>query len=532
MGRPATAAELAELDGPTPVKKSRPATPEELKELNGGGPSFADEAKAGVDTFLGDAKAAADTYSLGTLPRGLAAADAVGQTMNGQGDIVGNYNHALRDRQADSRKTAAEHPSASITGAFLPGPGLVGKGATLVQRLAAAIATGAAAGNLQAPADDADARLAGTLTGGIMGGATHGANEAMGPLAARFSGGLARDAEMAAPRAAGLRAGITNQAQSHGMENEADIRDFGRKLLDSKLVTFGGTTEGVAKRAEDMASKNIATKNDLLQRSENTGIPYDYLKAKRSMTSAMEGGKPGGLTEEQDAASKKARDFIERMGSPATGAGSQSNGMTVNQRVPMAATGQAARTPGSVIGADRNKSAAYDAINWNTEAPEAARLHRKAASGLRQDIEDHVSDTLGAGKGGELHEANARTGLALDAKSLANDAIGRDAGKVPWWVNVGGIVGGGITGQQVAGNFGLAGGVAVGALGSVAKSRGPSALAVGADTASKLTQKLSQMSTNPVTSGLEGDAIRRYLDPPQPSADDETDELRRRFGGK
>lgn len=432
-------------------------------------------------------KAAADTASLGLLPRALAAGDAVGETLNGRGGLEHNYNHALTDRQSDSRKTAYNYPSASIAGAFLPTPAM---GETLLQRTVGSGLVGAASGNLQAPHDDPSARLTGGLEGFLGGAAMQGINEKGGPLAGKLGSSLARDAELAAPRAAGLRAGISNQAKAHGMENEGDLREYGRKLLDSGLIKFGGTPHGVAERADAMATQNMGVKNDILGRSETTGKPFSYADAQKMMVRRMVGNKPGGLTASEEDAIGPASQSILNMGK------------------------QGSKTPGSVIGADRQKSSDYDSINWgadNAGMAKASALHRKAASGGRQSIEDHVAATLGQPAGQELRQANANTGLALDAKGMANDWVTREGAKLPWYVKAASMVGGGVAGHEVGGPKGAVVGMLAPAAASMLKGRGPSALAVGADVGSNAMTAIGKTQANPISSGRESDALSRWL---------------------
>ncbi len=495
MGRPATAAELAELDGPTPVKKSRPATAEELKELNGPPePSLWDKAKpelsAAVDTFAGNAKAAADTASLGLLPRALAAYDSVGETMSGHGGLTGNYNKALTDRQADSRKTAAEHPSASIVGSFLTPP--VGKALSAGQRLVSAGATGAASGYLQAPHDNPEAQLVGGIESGLSGVAMQGFNEHSGPLAARFGGKLRRESgERALNVAGGGKAQIGDRLKKMGIGPE-DQAEAGNRMIDEGLIPWGlspsrSPVDVVHERAGNLRESSGRAIGDEINAADASGAEFMPEQAQVDMVTNMKSRTPG-----QRNNATKANKFVSEVGE-------------VNPN------GQFAINSFKL--ANEQKSDAWKNANFKDDAPMEADQYRRAVTGLRNSIRDQVGKATGPASADRLSAANERFGVAADAHKLAENAISRgNQGQqfgLPAAVAM--AIGSGLGVDSATGSHAAGGTTAALIAAALLKSRGPAFATRAGRAGSDVAGGVSRMSQNPAASGAAGSALLRYF---------------------
>lgn len=504
MGRPLTPDELAEANAPT---KRRALTPDELAEANGAAPTKGASVEDMAAEVAKPWKAAADTYSMGLLPRALAAGDSVAQTIDPRGpklsDLSDTYNENLTKRQTDSRQTAREYPSASIAGAFIPGPGMLVKGLSAAQRIALAAMAGGAAGNLQAKHDDPKARALATLTGGAGGALFQGAAEGMPALAGRFSGSL-RDAsgEMAANVAAGGRAQIGDKFKSLGYEPE-DAAKFGNDLLDKGLIPSGlnpleHPTAGVLSRSRAMKSGAGADIGDAMNSADATGQAFRPAPAAASSRAAMLSQTPI----ERDNSTKAGHFVDQLMEVDPSGKNFSVNDFNT---------------------ANKMKSEAWDNANFKDSAPMEAKQYRRAVGGMRNSIENQVRSAAGDEVADKLRTGNENFGLASDAEALSKDATSRAMQRQKFGV-AGTVLG--LLGANTGGAHGAEAGVGAALAAYLLKSRGPAVAANAGRIGSDMMSAASKMSQSPVAAGEASDAISRYLEP------DETDALKKRFAGK
>ncbi len=356
-----------------------------------------------VSEFAQPFKAGADTYSMGLLPRVLAASDTAGQVLDPRGpkfsEAADTYNENLTKRQKDSRETAYNYPSASLAGAFIPGPRWLGTGKTLIERALASAGTGAAAGNLMAPHDDPDARLKGTVLGGTLGGLFSAATESMGALADRFSGAAKDKAgEFAANVAAGGKAGIGDRMRSAGIDPEEQAA-FGNRALDEGLIPTGlnplkSPVETVLDRSRALKTAQGKEIQEALAAADAAG-KFDPAKAQ---VGVIKGMKPANPLEAAN--SSKANKLTDQIG-------------------------ELLGYDDSFSGANKMKSQAWGAANFSQDPALEAQRYRKANGLFRDAIRDQVADVAGDQAATNLTRANDKYGFASKVDELATPAASR-----------------------------------------------------------------------------------------------------------
>lgn len=515
------AAELDKLAGPVHTTASD-AESVELDKLAGLEPQHAPaqepslkdrflnfmkrEGGAAADTFMGDTKAAGDTASFGLLPRALAAKDALGETLNGHGGLVKNYNDALTARQADSRETAYQHPSAAIVGSFLTPP--VGKGLSLAQRLTAAGVTGSAAGVLQAPHNDSAAQLRGGVAGGLGGLAVQGGSELLAPAANAVSNSLRKwSGGLAANVAGGGKGQIGDRLKSIGID-PLEQSDFGNQLLDEGLIPSGlhpteSPVEGVLKRSRASMAQQGHAINDELSAADSKSY-FEPGPAQQEMQGNINARNPLELDN-----AKKASNLVDQVGQ-------------LDSR-------------GTFAEANRMKSQAWGAANFKDDAPLEASQYRKAVAGFRNGIRDQVGAANGPESADRLTAANEKYGIAADAEKLSANAVSRGGQSQQFGLPSALMMAAG-AGVGAAAGGGSGAGVGAGAttaalIGSaLLKSRGPAIGArlgrVGADVAGDV----ANMSRNPVTAGKAGALLSDYLSEGKIGTPEAKSEAARRVG--
>jgi hypothetical protein len=236
--------------------------------------------------------------------------------------------------------------------------------------------------------------------GGLATGATLGAGSAMaeGPTRA-----LSQEQAL---RAAGLQAGIKNSIQKDlGVENMEQARELGQEFLDKGLIPPVGSSEAVAKRAQKLQDNaNNAVGATLNHAELNSGMGFDYPEAANAMRQRVTNPTDNTATaiRRSDEALKLAQDMED----------------------------QGKLTPGSFVGANKQKSDSWKGVNFSANPELDAVQTRKAVSGARQSIEDQVARTLGPKAAQDLHNANQNWGTAEDALKLAaNESTRRAARK-------------------------------------------------------------------------------------------------------
>ncbi len=490
-------AEEAKRLGAVPVEAEprRKISAEEAKALGATEvtpePSLMDKLKteggAFVDTLKGNTKALTDNAVWGVLPRVMAMGDAASETLNGRGGLSSNYDRALTDRQADTAANDAKHPSAAIVGSYLS-PQL--PGSTVAQRLVSAGGSGALAANLKAPHND-PGRLGSTIAGGLSGVAMQGANEAMGPLAARFSGGLRNySGQQAANVAGGGKGQINDRMAKLGFDPE-EHADFGNSLLDEGLIPTGlhpteSPVAGVMKRSRALKGQQGRAIGEEIQSADVNGT-LDPVRAQDAMRQSVNARLPLEL-----ANNTKASKLIEQVGE-LTPQGEYAEG-------------------GGFVDANKTKSQAWDAANFNDSAPMEAKQYRKAVAGLRDSIRDQVGDVNGPESASRLTDANRRFGIAADAEALSSNAVSRGGQSQQFGLPAALMMAAGAGVGAATGSATAAGAAPAALIGSaLLKSRGPAVAARLGRVGSDVANSVANMSQNPSGAGSAGAALERYF---------------------
>ena len=348
-------------------------------------------------------------------------------------------------RKANPKTAMASELAGAVT---MPGPKVTRIGAVPLTRAGSMAASGAAQGVMAGAGASREESLGGVLEDAVtMGGINAVANPVLGGLARAAGAGLERLGVGQALKALGGRAGISDSLGRAGVETAEEGQALAKRALDEGLVRPGRTAEDIARQAAEKqefgANPVIA---DVMERA-NQGTPFDFDEAgwdaaknlmlrKRSV--------PGPLNPQEQKTGAEAMRMVKRISET-----------------------QAPEGTGSFSEANRLKQDLYDAINWKADAPLSTEMQRKAASGLRQSIEDQASRSLGPEDAAALKAANERWGFSQTVKDLATEEARRQAQRqVPWF--------------KIA-----AGGAAAGAPGAIAGSlvgspRATSAAAVGA----------------------------------------------------
>ncbi len=449
--------------------------------------------------FAGNTRASLNSATMNALPRVRAAGDAIVQKLNGSPiSLWREYDSALTERQTEAEKDAADHPSASIIGAFLTPP--VGRGLTVAQRLVAAGGAGATSGFLRAPHDNPQAQREQALVGGTSGLLMQGANEAVAPVANLTSAALRRMAgENAANVAGGGRAQISDRMKKLGIAPE-EVADFGNSLLDEGLIPTGlhptqSPADGVLERSTALRERQGQAIGREISAADATGVGFDPIRAQEEMRSSVPNRNPL----ERDN-STKANRLIEQVGD-------------------LAPQGDYADVPrDSFATANQMKSQAWKAASFKDDVPMEAGQYRSAVGGLRNAIRDQVGEVNGPASADRLSLANHRFGIASDAHELSDNAVSR-AGQASKFGLPAALMmlGGAGVGAAAGGAHGAGAGTgatAAALIGSaLLKARGPAVAARSQRLGSELAAGVGRMSQNPAGAGAAGDALAKYLNP-------------------
>lgn len=452
------------------------------------------KSKAGDANDYGNELATAALVNIpvigGLVPRAYAAGHALSNTLNGQGGFVQNYNSELKDAEATANAAERAHPQAAIVGSYLAPP--VGKGLSLVQRLAVAGGIGATSGALMAPSDDPAAQARGFVGGGLAGATLQGVGELATPASTlsdylrNFSG------KMATNVAAGGKAQIGDKLGKIGLETASDRAVFGNELLDKGMIPTGlgwkSPVEVVAGRAENLSQSAGAKQGNILKQVNDTGFNVDPAKYQQLSESNL------GKAPDELAKSKAARDYINQLGQLRPGAEDPKLG--------------------GITGVQGMKSRGYDKAYMSTQPSEEQRQLRRAISGTREGIEGDVESVLGADGRRQLVEANKDFGFAQKVKEISEPSASRAAagskfGPLATAATITGL--GAATGHAEAGGIGGLGAGALHLGGQFLKARGPTIAARGGRIGSDLSSYIGEKTSNPATGGGLGSLLDRYL---------------------
>lgn len=289
----------------------------------------------------------------------------------------------------------------------------------------------------QVIADAAGDTALGAATGGVLAPLT----AVGGDRAARA---LRTGSQNSALKALGLRAGISDQLGKRGYETADEARQLGQRAMDLGLIRPFRTASDVAARAgfaRDVAGARIS---GALADADAAGVPFDAQRGAWQSAANVMGH--NGLSPTAIREGGRARRLVEDV--------------IALPRV---------QEP-TFANANRLKSDMYQGINYGRDPALKTTLERRAAGGLRQSIEDQISETAGPDVAEELRAANRSYGELSDIHPLATEEATRQLARKSLTAgDIGSAVIAGAGGSMAAGP----GGAAAGLLPLGAKLLGP-----------------------------------------------------------
>ncbi len=318
-----------------------------------------------------------------------------------------------RNKTSEEAQPLTYGASEFLGGAALPLPGgAAAKGAGLGAKMARgalqAGAFGLASGAGKSEADDvggvtSDA-LKSAVTAAPFGAGGAAVAEGVSKLAPYFRG----KAGERAVQAAGARAGITDRLAKMGVSPD-DVPELGNKLLDEGLIPTGlnpfkNPVKQTMERSAALKSAAGKQIGSAIDAADASGASFDPASAQASMRSKMAIANPL-----EEANATKANKLIEQVGE-------------------LTPQGEYA-TPDSFAQANRMKSQAWEGADFSTDPALAPKLYKKAASGMRDDIQRQVGAATSPEVEAQLAAANAKYGTASKANTLATMADSRDVQK-------------------------------------------------------------------------------------------------------
>lgn len=254
---------------------------------------------------------------------------------------------------------------------------------------------------------------------------------------------LRTGSQNSALKALGLRAGISDQLGKRGYETADEARELAQRAMDMGLIRPGRTASDVAERAgfaRERAGAGIeAALQDADAMAITPGAGFDAERgAWRAAGNVMgaEGLSPTAIRE-----SRRAQRLVEDV-----------------RRLP-------AVQDSTFANANRLKSDMYAGINYGTDPVLKTRLERRAASGVRQSIEEQIAETAGPEVADNLRVANRDYGHLSDIEPLAREEANRQlARKTLTPLDIASALGATAAGHAAGGNAagGLAGAAVIG----------------------------------------------------------------------
>lgn len=405
--------------------------------------------------------AAAQTGSLG-LGDELAGAKAA---LSG-----GDYRQAQKRAESTAMDAQRKHPLASLAGVvpqvMVPGAG------TVAGRLATAGYVGGLAAAGDAPGEESALETAkDSGKGALKSMAIQGGLEVASPLLGMLARMFRHGSDSQSARAMGMRGGISNKARKTGLKSEDDISDLGEFAMDNGLVPILGSKKVAQDNARNFVDLSTGTQKSILTEADLSRDPFSPALAAAKARGNLTNLNPAQVDSLGPAA--RAVENIDEL----------ANGLN----------------PGSYSAANSLKSTLQGKTNYGDmpNPKEANELQKRAVRGLRESIEEQVTNALGPGRGAELAAINQKIGKGLKLEEFAKEAATREGQNrvfgLPETILAGSGLAGGIASGHPLEGAGVAGLMAL--LSNLAKTRGsgPGAYALrggsaAADAASKVNQ--------------------------------------------
>ena len=457
--------------------------------------------------------AAVDALTEGSAQQ--SARDTLGfglPTTEGDSDaaLMYGYRKGRNASRLENVQSQKSHPyvygGAQLAGAVAsPGPnvrGLVGA-AKVVQVAKTGFAQGAAGALGSSDADltryETEPQVLRDSAGDVATGAAMGG--VLAPLASvagdRATPALRRLSQNAALRAMGVRAGISDQLGKRGYETADQARELGQAALDMELIRPFRTATDVAERAGFAREVQGARIEGALSDADALGR-FDADRASWDAVNSVVGG--NGLSPAAIDKSRGAQRLVQNI----------SDLPRVQEP--------------TFANANRMKSDIYNGINYATDPTLKTTMERRAASGLRQSIEDQIAETAGPDVADELRAANRQYGYLSDILPLAQEESTRQLGRTPWYspTVLGSAVVAGAGGNSMGGPVGGALGALAPVVAKGLAPRAASTMALGARSMSgPLRDSLQPLGRSAFEAGLNLGAKPAVQAPLRPSLDEQ-----------
>jgi hypothetical protein len=446
------------------------------KERDSDGPTATETLRRGTaqGATLGFRDELAGAYAgvgqgLRTGGQRLAAGDLGGSRPEDIQSVIDAYVRSRDASRAEDDRNRAANPGAMLVGeigggSFIPA-GAALRGTGLAARLGRGALAGGASGAVQGAGssrgDAADMRgdaLLGGAFGAGVGALGPGLGAAGSAAIRRMPQGLRDAASDYALRAAGyigndFKRLIRNRGQ-------AGARAQGRELLDAGVIPAGGTVEDVLERIQPARQAAGQAVGDFVDRAAATGQQFDVAPfASRVQSEIIDANNR----------SPAVRPMVNRVDNYLNELLEES--LPDAGRIPFPLA-QKWKTDGQGVLSYGNP--------WNNAGPniQSDSMQKQLTSILRQEIDDQVEDVLGTGARDGFQSARRRYGALADAEDRAREGAARLAGNAN-------ITQRDLQAMQSASSVPLLG-PAVAGLSRVARTRGDSLLARGADAAANV----------------------------------------------
>lgn len=482
-------------------------------------PGLKDQPDVAIDAVLDHSIDQAAEQVLGAKPR-----EAGGAGVEGAGYELGR-DQARRDNAEAQDANPGTYFASNVVGNMMaPGPkgGPVTIGSAVLKPWAGRALTGAAVGGANA-LGTSEGKTAGDVAADVGIGAGFGgvAAPVIGAVTDKAGGALARWLEQRsrqnALKAIGLAPGITDKARQLGIDNADDLLSLGAKARDEAgLIKPFGTPAGVAQRAEGMLEDAAGAKSSAIEELQK-------MAEQQGRGFSMTPSGPKFSEFDFNKLATKADDVLR----PAQGwdpLSRQSAGKAMDL------LGTASSASGGFPMAEQVRRAAGKRIPWKAPAfgqalPEEVAMMRKAYGGIADEIAEQAKDVeakhliaqgrvphpedLGASN--QVAAMNKRIATLLDINTLANANSTREVAKgglsLPGMLA--GVAAGG--GLMAGGNTlgGLAAGAGLAGLGSLARTRLPSAMTFAQHGAARALPGAAAAAEMPLIRTATGDRLSR-----------------------
>ena len=367
-------------------------------------------------------------------------------------------------------------------GSRVGGMTLKGPGAAVASGTATGLLSGVGASDAEMPGDVAKEGLTGGAFGAVGGAVGAG-------LGRGAEVGLKKVSNMAALKALGVKAGISDSLKQRGYEALEEGRALADDTMKSGVIRPFRTAEDVAQQAaerQQYVSGPII--EDVMTQGNAAPQAFDFDEA--AWTAAdklMSRGRPmaAPLNPQEQAVGRPAMSMVKRIADTSTPEGL-----------------------GSFSEANRLKQGLQNSVNYGLNATkESTQMQRAAAAGMRESIENQVARNVSPEAADSLRAANQGWGTMEDIKQIATEEARRQAQrKFPLMQTLmGGAAGAGAS-QSVLG--GAVGGMAA-ATAHYLGPRVPSTVAWGAAKALPMTERLGPAASASIADPL--GPLRQYL---------------------